>query len=111
MFFLLNELMNFKSDSIYTIFNIILNVLFMQKRRSTQAVVQRYADDVFYAFTRGDVLVALTRGEGCQRTLDYHGFKEGETLCDALNTGDCITVQGGKLNINMGQDPKVYVKK
>ena len=52
----------------------------------------------------------LTRGEGCQRTLDYHGFKEGETLCDALNTGDCITVQGGKLNINMGQDPKVYVK-
>lgn len=82
-----------------------------EKQVWTQAVVQRYADDVFYAFTRGDVLVALTRGEGCQRTLDYHGFKEGETLCDALNTGDCITVQGGKLNINMGQDPKVYVKK
>ena len=82
-----------------------------EKQVWTQPVVQRYADDVFYVFTRGDVLVALTRGEGCQRSLDYHGFKEGETLCNALDTSDCITVQGGKLNINMGQDPKVYVKK
>ena len=73
-----------------------------EKQVWTQPVVQRYADDVFYAFTRG---------EGCQRSLDYHRFKEGETLCNALDTSDCITVQGGKLNINMGQDPKVYVKK
>ena len=72
--------------------------------------VQRYADDVFYAFTRGDVLVCVTRGESCQRTITYHEFSEGTKLCNALDTSDCVYVSGGKININMGQDPKVYVK-
>ena len=72
--------------------------------------VQRYADDVFYAFTRGDVLVCLTRGESCQRTIDYHEFSEGTKLCNILFDGDCVSVSGGSININMGDYPKVYVK-
>ena len=76
----------------------------------TSPLVQRYVDDVFYAFTRGDVLIAVTRGEGCQRTINYHDFKDGDKLCNALDTSDCVTVQGKNININMGQDPKVYVK-
>ena len=32
-----------------------------EKQVWTQAVVQRYADDVFYAFTRGDVLVHVDK--------------------------------------------------
>ena len=81
-----------------------------EKQIWNQPVVQRYADDVFYAFTRGDVLVALTRGEGCQRTITYHEFKNGDRLCSALAPNDCVTVEGNNININMGQDPKIYVK-
>ena len=64
-----------------------------EKQIWNQPVVQRYADDVFYAFTRGDVLVALTRGEGCQRTITYHEFKSGDRLCNALDPNDCVTVE------------------
>ena len=73
-------------------------------------VVQRYADDVFYAFTRGNVLVCLTRGEGCSRSITYHEFGEGSRLCNAFDGNDCVTVSGGAIQINMGQDPKIYVK-
>ena len=72
--------------------------------------VQRYADDVFYSFTRGNVLVCVTRGEACQRTITYHEFSEGDKLCNALDPSDCVTVSGGSIFINMGQDPKIYVK-
>ena len=72
--------------------------------------VQRYADDVFYSFTRGNVLVCVTRGESCQRTITYHEFSEGDKLCNALDPSDCVTVSGGSIYINMGQDPKIYVK-
>ena len=75
-----------------------------------QKVVQRYADDVFYAFTRGNVLVCLTRGEGCTKLITYHEFAEGTRLCNAFDGNDCVTVSGGSITINMGQDPKIYVK-
>ena len=82
-----------------------------EKRTYEKELIQRYADDVFYAFTRGDVLVCVTRGESCSRSITYHQFSEGTQLCDALNPSDCVYVSGGAINVNMGQDPKVYVKK
>ena len=74
-------------------------------------VIQRYADDVFYAFTRGNVLVCLTRGESCSKLITYHEFEEGTKLCNAFDENDCIYVSGGALKITMGTDPKIYVKK
>jgi alpha-amylase len=82
-----------------------------EKKTYEKELIQRYADDVFYAFTRGDVLVCVTRGESCSRSITYHQFSEGTQLCDALNPSDCVYVSGGAINVNMGQDPKVYVKK
>lgn len=74
-------------------------------------LVQRYADDVFYAFTRGDnVLVCVTRGESCTRSITYHNWSDGTKLCNAFDSNDCVTVSGGAANINMGTDPKIYVK-
>ena len=55
--------------------------------------VQRYSNDVFYDFTRGDVLVCVTRGESCSRKITFHEFSNGSKLCDALNTYDCIYVE------------------
>ena len=44
------------------------------------------------------------------RTITYHSFKDGDKLCNVLYDGDCVTVSGGSINIEMGDYPKVYVK-
>jgi hypothetical protein len=45
--------------------------------------VQRYADDNFYAFSRGNTLLALTNGGGVQkRRLTYIPYGEGARVCD-----------------------------
>ena len=74
------------------------------------AITQRYADDNFYAFTRGNVLACFTNVKSSTKVLDYHGFNEGEKLCNVLYKGDCVTVTNGKITINMGDYPKVYLK-
>ena len=73
-------------------------------------IVQRYADDNFYAFTRGDILACFSNAEYFKRTITYHKFKDGDKLCNALFDGDCVTVSGGSIEIEMGDYPKVYVK-
>ena len=74
-------------------------------------IVQRWADDNFYAFTRGNILACFTNIKSCQRNIDYHNFKNGDRLCNVLYDGDCVTVTNGIIPINMGDYPKVYVKK
>ena len=73
-------------------------------------IVQRYADDNFYAFTRGNVLACFSNVKSAKRTLDYHGFNNGDKLCNILYTGDCVTVTNGLITVNMGDYPKVYVR-
>jgi alpha-amylase len=73
------------------------------------SIVQRYADNNFYAFTRGNVLACFTNASGVRRTITYHDFKDGDKLCDILSN-DCVSVSGGKIDIEMGNYPKVYVK-
>ena len=44
------------------------------------AQVERYSDDEFFAFTRGDVFVAVTNigsGGSLTRTITYHPYSEG----------------------------------
>ena len=74
------------------------------------AITQRYANDNFYAFTRGNVLACFTNVQSSQYTITYHDFKDGDKLCNVLYDGDCVTVSGGAININMGDYPKLYVK-
>ena len=73
-------------------------------------IVQRYADENFYAFTRGNVLACFTNTKSLKRTITYHEFKNGDKLCNVLYNGDCITVTNGKIDIVMGDYPKVYHK-
>ena len=81
------------------------------KKMYNKKFVQRFADNSFYAFTRGDVLICVTRGESCNRKITYHEFKEGTKLCNIFNKNDCVKVTSGTIDINMGKDPKVYVQK
>ena len=73
-------------------------------------IVQRYADDNFYAFIRGNVLACFTNVQSSQYKITYHDFKEGDKLWNALYDRDCVTVSGGAININMGDYQKLYVK-
>ena len=73
--------------------------------------MQRFADDNFYAFTRGDILACFTNNNNSlERNITYHSFSEGTVLCNALYDGDCVTISEGSINIVMGDYPKVYVK-
>ena len=73
-------------------------------------IIQRYSDDNFYAFTRGDVLACFTNTNSLTRYITYHSFSDGDTVCNVLYYDDCVTVSGGSITINMGDYPKVYVK-
>ena len=68
-------------------------------------------DAVFCSFTRGDILVAVTRGESCKRTVTKHKFNIGDTICNIFNEEDCITLETNEIQLDMGEDPKVYVMK
>ena len=72
--------------------------------------VQRYADEQFYAFTRGKkVLVCLGNGSQVDRTITYHPFTNGDKLCNVLQDNDCVTVSGSGISVTVNE-PKVYVK-
>ena len=75
-----------------------------------QDFVQRYADNYFYAYTRGNVLIAVSNVMSLQRSISYHLYSEGDKLCNKLKDGDCVTVTGGVIYINMEGEPKIYVK-
>lgn len=77
--------------------------------------VQRYADNSFYAFSRGDAFVALTNvgaGGGQQtRSITYHPYANGQQLCNVLAAAgaDCVTVANGAFSVTLTAGmPKVY---
>ena len=102
---------NYNTGSI--LYQILAKVHALRKQVSiwNLNIVQRYSDDNFYAFTRGNVLACFSNTNSLQRTFTYHEFGEGTKLCNILYDGDCVSVSGGSIYINMGDYPKVYVKK
>jgi alpha-amylase len=88
----------------------IANNLRISKSIWNYDIIQRYSDDNFYAFTRGDVLACFTNTNSLTRYITYHSFSDGDKLCNVLYYDDCVTVSGGSITINMGDYPKVYVK-
>eukprot|EP01112_Ceratiomyxa_fruticulosa_P015854 TRINITY_DN4726_c0_g2_i1.p1 TRINITY_DN4726_c0_g2~~TRINITY_DN4726_c0_g2_i1.p1 ORF type:complete len:501 (-),score=70.94 TRINITY_DN4726_c0_g2_i1:63-1463(-) len=65
--------------------------------------VQRYCDNQFYAFTRGNTFVALTNGGSKQpqitRTITYQPYANGTKLCNLFYASDCVTVQNGQFEV------------
>jgi len=75
--------------------------------------LERYVDDNFYAFSRGDFFVALTNTPNTiNRSVTYHPFGEGQTVCNIFFPSDCIAVKGGVLPITLlGGEAKIFVPK
>ncbi|EGD72064.1 hypothetical protein PTSG_00083 [Salpingoeca rosetta] len=74
---------------------------------------EKYVLDNLYVFTRGPVLVATTNG-GCGAqtgaSVPNLPYSDGASLCNVLNSSDCIQVQGGTANIAISDgNPKVYL--
>jgi alpha-amylase len=74
--------------------------------------VQRYADNNFYAFSRGDVFAAFTNSNNSiTRNITYHPFYEGDRICNYYNMSDCIYVRGNSFNVTLNNGEfKVYIR-
>ena len=73
--------------------------------------VERYVADDFFAFSRGEFLVALTNQGGDKEIkVTYHPFTEGDTVCNIFYpTTDCQKVSGGVDVYLKGGENKIYV--
>ena len=67
-------------------------------------------DEDFCSFTRGDILVAVTRGQECEKTVKNHKFNVDDKICNIFNEEECITVTEDSIKLSMDKYPKVFVK-
>ena len=75
--------------------------------------VQRYVDDEFYAFTRGNSLVCLTNqgsNKNTLKTISYHPYAPGTKICNIMypDNTDCVTVNGSFQVYLKGGESKIY---
>jgi len=75
--------------------------------------IQRYSTNNFYAFTRGNVFVALTNQASYDVSypITYQPYAEGTKICNLFSNGtDCLTVTNGQFTVTLGEGlPKIYV--
>lgn len=81
-------------------YKFLATVIHARKRYQiwNQPQVERYADYEFYAYSRGQFLVALTNKVGgtVSKFISYHPFSNGQVICNIFYPeNDCITVNGG----------------
>lgn len=75
-------------------------------------VEEKYVLDNFYAFSRGDFLVAMTNSHNTQQVeVPNTPFADGTTVCNIFYPdSDCQQIQGGKLNVYLANgESKIYV--
>ena len=62
--------------------------------------VQRYADNSFYAYSRGQYFFAFTNSYEYQyRTITYHPYPDGTVLCNIFHSKDCVEVKSGQFPV------------
>jgi len=95
---------NFNTNN--DLYTFIKNVVGFRKAHNIQSLaqVQRYSDDNFYAFTRGNAVFVATTNVGSNgpqitRNITYHPFAEGTKLCNLFYSSDCIMVTKGSFDI------------
>jgi alpha-amylase len=73
--------------------------------------IERFVETDFYAFSRGDALMALTNGhDQAKYTVGFHPYEKGKTVCNVFNTSDCLTVTDKGLEITLNDyEVKIYV--
>lgn len=74
-----------------------------------QPQLEKWVDDNFYGFARGNLLVLTINTDYDQTRSIPVGWGEGSRLCNIYDPSDCVQVQGGKMNVTVsGSGPKVY---
>lgn len=76
--------------------------------------VERYVNDHFYAFSRGDVMIATTNShDKIDIDITYlpESYSEGTVVCNVFYPDqDCISVKDGALSVSiLDGEPKIYV--
>lgn len=74
--------------------------------------VERYADSEIFAYSRGKFLVLTTNklNYSVSKTISYHPFTNGETICNIFYpTQDCIKVNGSFQVYLLNGESKIYV--
>ena len=100
---------HYTTSEVYQLLKIANEVRKSQKTYN-EKFSQRYSDEHFYAYTRGNVLIAVSNVNKLERTITYHEFNEGDKLCNKLVKDDCIFVINGEIKITMEGEPKIFVK-
>lgn len=75
-------------------------------------VEEKYVLDNFYAFTRGEFLVATTNSNNqVQVKVPNSGFTDGTKVCNIFYPdSDCQTVSGGNVDVTLNNgESKIYV--
>lgn len=89
-----------------------LNAARAQQQWWSEPQVERWADDTFYAFTRGDTLVVLSnQSDGDQtRSITYTDWEVGTQLVNFFDSSDQLSVGSGGYTVTVSNgNPKVYV--
>jgi alpha-amylase len=94
---------NFNTNAEIYIF--LKQIITFRKAQNIQPLqqVQRYSDDNFYAFTRGNVFVAMTNvgsnGNQIIRNITYHPYPNGTKLCNLFFPTDCVSVTNNSFQV------------
>ena len=71
----------------------------------------KYVDADNFVYMRGnDIMVAVSKGLTQTIQIENHGLNDDDKFCNALKTGDCISVKNDVVTIRMEGEPKIYVK-
>ena len=74
-------------------------------------ITSKYVDDDNYVYMRGnDIMVAVSKGLTQTIQIENHGLNDDDKFCNALKSGDCISVKDDVVTIRMEGEPKIYVK-
>lgn len=103
-------------DTSSELYKFIASLVTTRQREAvwTEAQVQRYSSENFYAFSRGSTLVCLTNsgGDGVSATISFlpPSYVDGTTVCNVLNGDfDCVTVVDGRITVALDEGlPKVF---
>jgi len=94
---------NFNTNA--EIYQFLKQIITFRKAQNIQSLqqIQRYSDDNFYAFTRGNVFVATTNvgsnGNQIVRTITYHPYANGTKICNLFFPTDCVTVTNNSFQV------------
>ena len=77
------------------------------------SVDEKYVEDNFYAFARGDMFVALTNSyDQVQYTVPNLPWSDGTTVCSIYNGDDCQQINGGSMQVTLvNGENKIYIPK